>query len=102
MFEPLNSFWGGAVSLAGGLMVFFTLFKAISARPKRIAHDFRSELILAPKTPLGFEVCFQHDGKSYSTIHKTELLIKNETQSPLTDESFLTPPTLDIGSAELC
>ncbi len=102
MFETLNSFWGGAVSVAGGLIVFISLYKALSNRPKVIAYDFRSERISSPKLPRDFGVLFRYDGKEYETIHKTEIIIKNETGSPLTPEAFLSPPVVKVGSAEIC
>lgn len=102
MFDALNSFWGGAVSLAGGLIVFISLYKAIASRPRLIAYDFRSVRINPPKLPEDFEVSFKFEGNEYPTIHKTEIIIKNETTAPLTKESFISPPVIKAGPSQIC
>jgi hypothetical protein len=94
MFEQLNTFWGGVVSLAGGLLVLFSFFRAAVSRPRLIAYDFRSSHVSLPKLPQGFEICFTYDGKTFPSTHKTELIIKNETDAPLVDSSFLNTPTI--------
>jgi hypothetical protein len=102
MFDQLNTFWGGVVSLAGGLLVLFSLFKAVVSRPRRIAYDFRSNHIALPILPNGFEISYNYDGQSFPSIHKTEVIIKNETEAPLIDGSFLSVPIIHAGESKIC
>lgn len=102
MFEILNSFWGGMVTFAGGLITILTLVRLVSSKPRLIAYDIRSERMSNPNLPADFSVCFCHEGRSFPSIHKAELIIKNETGSPLTDESFLSQPVLKTGSVTVC
>lgn len=102
MFDALNTFWGGVVTLASGLIVLHTLFKVLTVQPRKVVYDFRSSKFSAPKLPADFEVFYSHHGQNFPSIHKTEIIIKNETDLPLTDTSFLSAPKLNLGSSTVC
>jgi hypothetical protein len=97
MFEFINTFWGGAVSVASGLLVLYSASQLLSQKPKRLIFDFRSSNIPKPKVPSDFEIAFHLGSKSFSNIYLTELILKNETGAPLTDESFLHLPKVLLG-----
>lgn len=97
MFEFINTFWGGAVSVASGLLVLYSAIQLFSQRPKRLIYDFRSSNFSKPKLPSDFEVAFHLGDKTFENIYLTELILKNETGAPLTDESLLHSPKLSLG-----
>lgn len=73
-----------------------------ASRARLIAYDLRSERIKVSKLPDGFEASFSIDGRSFSSIHLTELIVKNETSAPLTDDSFLSQPSVKPGDTIIC
>lgn len=97
MFEFINSFWGGAVSVASGLLVLYSAIQLFSQRPKRLIYDFRSSNFSKPRLPSDFEVAFHLGDKTFENIYLTELILKNETRAPITDDSFLHSPRLPLG-----
>lgn len=102
MFDALNSFWGGMVTFAGGLITIFTLIKIVSTKPRLLAFDFRGQRFNAPKLPEDFTILYMHDGKNFKSLHRTEIIIKNETGLPITDDTFLSPPMIEIGETSVC
>jgi hypothetical protein len=96
MFEALNSFWGGAVSLASGLLVLAAAGRLFSVRPKLIAYDFRSYQVKKVNVPDGVKVEYEFRDVRVPSMHITEVIIKNESGSPVSDSSFLTSPSIQI------
>lgn len=96
MFEFLNSFWGGAVSLASGLVVIAAAGRLFTFRPKLVLYDFRSYQAKQRNVPSEVSVAYEFEQIRVASLHITELIIKNESGSPISDSSFLTIPSLGI------
>lgn len=96
MFDALNTFWGGVVSLSGSLLTIYALWNVISSRQKLIAYDFRSQHKDKMRLPKGFDINITLGKKSFSSLYVVELIIKNESEAPLTDDSFVSAPEMNL------